>query len=332
MTRPFLSALFGFVLCVCRAATGEAATAHAGQVVMGTVLQITVVADDPSHARRMTIRAMEIARHWDDVLTTWRPEGELARLNAAAGKRPQPITADLASALTIMSQLSYATDGAFDPGVGPLVTTYSRPRAAALTPTPATRIREALKVDGTTASLLGGAALDAGGIGKGIALDAIAEELRAAGVSGAYLDFGGSSQLAFGTMENGAPWTLALAGLELGGSHGLMRLDGALSTSRSRPLGDETGPIVNPYTGRVVAERRFVTCYATSATQAEACSKAFVVLGWAAYELPRRTGWEALYEDADGLHVSSRFASMISGGSVVRASRYDSIAPNKMRK
>jgi thiamine biosynthesis lipoprotein ApbE len=104
----------------------------------------------------------------------------------------------------------------------------------------------------------------------------------AAGATAVYLDFGGSSQLAFGTMESGDPWTLALAGLEPGVSHGLMRLEGALSTSRSRPVGDETGPIVDPHTGRAVTDPRFATCYAATATQAEACSKAFIVMGWTA--------------------------------------------------
>jgi thiamine biosynthesis lipoprotein len=255
---------------------------------------------------------VEIARHWDDVLTTWRPEGELARLNAAAGKGPQRITSDLASALMTMVQLSDATDGAFDPGVGPLVATYSSTSTAAPASTAPTRIRAALRIDGVAAELLKGAALDAGGIGKGIALDAIAAELRAAGAAGAYLDFGGSSQLAFGASESGAPWTLALAGLDVGVRHGSVQLDGALSTSRSRPMGDQTGPIVDPRTSRIVESRRFVTCYAASATQAEACSKAFIVLGWSAFEARQDRDWEALYEDTDGVQVSPRFASMIS--------------------
>jgi thiamine biosynthesis lipoprotein len=320
MIRTLLFAsLFSF--CVPQAATAMPATAHAGQVVMGTVLQVTVVAEDPLRARELASRSVDVARHWDDVLTTWRAEGELATLNATAGKGDQHISADLAYALTTMLRLSGATKGAFDPGVGPLVAIYSRPGNTERRPSTATRIREVLKIGDGTAELSEGAALDAGGIGKGIALDAIARELHAAGATGAYLDFGGSSQLAFGTMENGAPWMLALGGLEPGVSHGLLQLNGALSTSRSRPSGDATGPIVDPHTQRVVADPRLATCYAASATEAEACSKALIVLGWAAYDPQRLPGWEALYEDSNELQSSPRFASMVSVGPETRVRR-----------
>lgn len=332
MSRLFPLAVSAIVLCASIPVSALAATAHIGQVVMGTVLQVTVVADDPGRARELTTRAVKIARHWDDVLTTWRPEGELARLNAAAGEGPQRISADLTLALATMSRLSALTEGAFDPGVGPIVTSYSRPEGRLPDSRAGTRIREVLILGDEIAALSTGAALDAGGIGKGIALDAIATELRAAGATAAYLDFGGSSQVAFGRMENGDPWTLALAGLEPGVSHGLMRLEGALSTSRSRPVGDETGPIVDPNTGRAVTDPRFATCYAPSATQAEACSKAFIVMGWTAYESNRGGGWEALYEDEDELHFSPGFTSMISSRRETHVSMYDSIAPKKMKK
>jgi FAD:protein FMN transferase len=332
VTRPLPYALLTFAICVAPAPQVHAATVHAGQVVMGTVLQVTVVAADVSAARQMATRAVKIARHWDDRLTIWRPEGELARLNAAAGNGPQRISADLLSALTTMSRLSAETDGAFDPGVGPLVARYSRPGAAAPVSLAGTHIREVLALGDGTAALAAGAALDAGGIGKGIALDAIADELRRAGATGAYLDFGGSSQLAFGAMEDGRPWILVLAGLEPGVDHGLLRLEGGLSTSRTRLPGDETGPIVDPCTGTVVAGPRFATCYAMTATQAEACSKALIVRGWAAYESQRNLRWEALYEDAEQLYLSPGFTSMVSGEAEARASTYDSIDPKKIRK
>ena len=92
MSRLLSFAVSLSVLCASPPVSGLAATAHNGQVVMGTVLQVTVVAEDAARAREMTTRAVKIARHWDDVLTTWRSEGELARLNAAAGKGPQRIS------------------------------------------------------------------------------------------------------------------------------------------------------------------------------------------------------------------------------------------------
>jgi thiamine biosynthesis lipoprotein len=332
VTRFFLFAFFVLAFFSAKPLPATAATAHAGQVVMGTVLQVSVVADDMGRARELASQAVHVARHWDHVLTTWRPEGELAALNAMAGKGPQPVTGDLLFALTTMSRLSSLTDGAFDPGVGPLVRRFSSPGVTGPAPSSATRIREVLKIKAGFGELLAGAALDAGGIGKGIALDAIAESLRSGGAKGAYSDFGGSSQLAFGARNDGAPWTLALGGLGPGTTHGFVRLDGALSTSRSRPPGDAAGPIVDPHTRRVVEAPRFATCYAPSASAAEACSKAFIVLGWAAYDPVRRPGWEALYEDAYGFRSSPGFVAMVSPRPDTIAQTHDSSAPKKISR
>ena len=71
-----------------RARPADAAVARSGQVVMGTVLTVTVVADDRAEAQAMADAAIDEARRWDDALTIWRSEGELARFNAGAGQAP----------------------------------------------------------------------------------------------------------------------------------------------------------------------------------------------------------------------------------------------------
>ncbi|MFN8640274.1 MAG: FAD:protein FMN transferase [Candidatus Binatia bacterium] len=110
---------------------------------------------------------------------------------------------DLAAALRAMQVLSAATDGLFDPAVGPLVERWRGPQPPVPVPTAstATRIATALTLTGRRATLVPGAALDAGGIGKGLALDAMAALLRRGGVRAAFLDFGGSSQLAVGRLS-----------------------------------------------------------------------------------------------------------------------------------
>jgi thiamine biosynthesis lipoprotein ApbE len=112
------------------AAAASAATVRDGHPVMGTVLAVTVVAADAATADALTAAAFAEARRWDDVLTTWRPEGELARLNARAGAGPVAISPDLAAALRLMVRLAAATDGGFDPAVGALARPR-RPAAAA---------------------------------------------------------------------------------------------------------------------------------------------------------------------------------------------------------
>ena len=272
---------------------------------MGTVLTVTVVADDDATARDLAAAAVAEARRWDDILTTWRPAGELARLNARAGGAPVEVSADLAAALRSMRTLSAATGGAFDPAVGPLVDRWRGPRPPVPPPaaSDATRIATALALDGQRAALVAGAALDAGGIGKGIALDAMATLLRRRGVRAAFLDFGGSSQLAIAAPEaDAAGWRVAIGGLAPGSVLGEIALrDAALSTSRASEGPTPAGPIVDPRSGVPVFSPRIATARATDATSAEAWTKALIVDGRAALAAARAHGVDALVEDHDGV-------------------------------
>lgn len=293
------------VLMLGLAATASAATVRNGHPVMGTVLAVTVVAADAAAAHALTDAAFAVARHWDDVLTTWRPEGELARLNARAGTGPVAVSLDLAAALRQMVALAAATDGGFDPAVGPLVQRWRGPAAPLPPPSAsaATRIATALTLDGVTAALVAGAALDAGGIGKGIALDAMAALLRRGGAQAAFLDFGGSSQVAFGEPEAGAGgWRVAVGGLAGGSVLGEMSLrDAALSTSRASSGPNQAGPIIDPRSGAPVFTPRLATVRAADATTAEAWTKALVVLGGAGVPVAARAGVAVLFEDTEGV-------------------------------
>jgi len=294
------------------AKSGNSAVARRGAAVMGTVLEISVEADAGALAERLADGALAIARHWDDVLTTWRPDGELARLNAVAGQGEVEISADLASALARMRELCAATAGAFDPAVGPLVVWWrldSATRAVRPRPPGPWSLAEVLAGDGRRVRLRAGAALDAGGIGKGIALDAMARAARGGGATAAFFDFGGSSQLAFGSFAAPphAP-ELALAGLAPGTLHGSLPLrDAAVSSSRSAPVGTQAGSIVDPRSGDAVPPGRLVTVVADDATTAEAWSTALVVLGRGGVDTARRAGVEVLFEDGDGAALTPGF-------------------------
>jgi thiamine biosynthesis lipoprotein len=293
----------------------DAATARGGNVVMGTVLQVTVVADSQELAKSLVDRSFEIARRWDDVLTTWRPEGELARLNVSAGAEIT-VSSELAWALRAMLDHSRETNGAFDPGVGAVVRRLREGTPNAVVPTDPTtsHIGHALKLDGDKARLLAGAELDAGGIGKGIALDAIAGYLQTR-ASAYYLDFGGSSQLAAGKREDGAAWNVVIAGNAKDSILGMVSLDGnALSTSRTLDADDAGGTIVDPATLLAVTPPRLATALAETATAAEAWSTALIVLGPAGLELAQTSGVGALLE-IDGSVSTTRDFPMRSLGS-----------------
>lgn len=278
-----------------------AAVARSGKVVMGTVLTVTVVADTSGDAQAMADAAIAEAVRWDDALTIWRAEGELARLNARAGQGPVAVSATLDRGLVAMLRLAGETDGAFEPGVG----TLSVPR---LPPSfPLAGIRRVLRLDANGATLDAGNALDPGAIGKGLALDAIATMLRSRGADAAFLDFGGSSQTALGAPP-GDPegWTVLVAGLGQRATHGILKLrDSSVSTSRAGA--QDTTPILDPRNGVPVPAPRLVTVRSADAARADAWSTALVVLGRGGLALATTVGVEALVEDSGGLALSPGF-------------------------
>lgn len=313
MTSPRRrAALPALLLVLATAAPSTAAVFRAGQPVMGTVLQVTVIAADADQARTAAEAAIDEARRWDDILTTWRPEGELARLNLRAGTGPVRLSPDLSAALRTMQRYAGATDGAFDPAVGPLVDLWRGPQPPRPMPAALTQhhVAEALRLDRDTATLAAGAKLDAGGIGKGMALDAAAALLRRRGVQAAYLDFGGSSQVAIGAPPD-APdgWRVAVSGLQPNQLIGVLSLrDAALSTSRAASGPTAAGPIIDPRSGQPVASPRLTTVRAADATAAEAWSKAVIIGGRATLPRARAAGMEVLLEDSQGIERTAGFA------------------------
>jgi len=138
-----------------------------------------------------------------------------------------------------------------------------------------------------------------------MALDAIARHLVARGARAAFLDFGGSSQLAFGFTDD--PPIMVVAGLGPGEVVRSVALsDAALSTSRS-PAAGEAGAIVDPRSGRAVVDARVVTVVGPSATLAEVWSTALVVLGRPGIARAIADGVEVMLADEDGVVVSSDF-------------------------
>jgi len=302
----------GLLAVAVAATSAAAATVHKGGIVMGTVLRATVVAVDNQTAQALANEAFDIAIHWDAVLTTWHDNGELKMLNATAGHGSVVISDDLHRALSTMTALSAATAGAFDPAVGPLVERLRRGSGPSATPIDASlpryHIASALSLSPRHAELIAHAALDAGGIGKGIALDAIAKRLRNGGASAAFLDFGGSSQLAFGKPENDDSWWVALSANGADAVLGALVLrDAALSTSRALAAGNRAGSIIDPRAMSVVEPPRLATVIATDATTAEAWSTALIVLGSAGIPQAQAADIQALIQQAGDTSITQGF-------------------------
>ena len=138
---------------------------------------------------------------------------DVAQLNANGTARLSDDTAELLSAAL---QYSEVTNGAFDVTIAPLVAlwgiTTDSPRV------PAQEEIDALlplvgsghvRLEGDTAALDEGCAIDLGGIGKGYASDKVADLFAGSEISGGFVSLGGNVYV-HGTTAEGKLWNVAI--------------------------------------------------------------------------------------------------------------------------
>ncbi len=124
------------------------------------------------------------------------------------------------SVLTTALDFAYATDGAFDPSIGPLVKLWGINTESAHIPAQS-QIEEILPLvnyrkirvldsgEGKSLLMAGNMALDFGGVAKGYAADGIVEILKLRGVKRAIIDLGGNIY-AYGKKAPDRDWTVAV--------------------------------------------------------------------------------------------------------------------------
>lgn len=257
--------------------------------VMGTALALTVSA--PTRGRAVdaseaAVRAVEAAER---LLSTWRTDTPLARLNAAAPGVPGPVTQELWHLLKDLFEWSERTGGAFDPTVAPLVRAWGL-RIGGRIPGDA-ELSEARRASGTSlftfeeSSLRisrqdARAGIDEGAWGKGWALDRAAEAARAAGATSFVFDLGGqvldSGDETFVAVAHPRDRARAVTSLRL--------KDASASTSgnseRSLAVdGRRIGHLLDPRTGQPARDFGSVTVVAGDGLTADVLSTALFVLG-----------------------------------------------------
>ncbi len=274
--------------------------ASVGQVVMGTVLEVTVIASTAEHARTLATEAITIARHWDEVLSPFLKHSELTHIQKHQGQAVY-ISEDLRWALRWAAELARATRGTFEPGYRSTVTSATGANDGA----PLFSTLLLWKHGGVV--VRPGTYIDPGAFGKGIAVDAIVDWTLAQGAKEVFVNFGGSS-FARAALEQTAhpPRRLLLPDHE-GRPVGIVELSsGSLSVSESGTRADAT-PITDPSTGAPIRLSRTAAVWAAEATAADAWSTALVVLGRDGLSLAREHGVEATVIDDQGVATTDRF-------------------------
>lgn len=178
------------------------------QMHMGTLVTITAVASDRDVGNRSIQAAFNEIRRLEQLLSTWRSDSELSRVNIEAGHQPVQVSSETWELVSRSLEIARVTHGGFNIALGPAIEAWSVTEGQHI---PDERALEQLKplVDWTSLHLdkkagtiylpRKGMHLDVGGIGKGYAADRAVEVMKQAGVKGGVVALSGDIK-AFGVL------------------------------------------------------------------------------------------------------------------------------------
>ena len=262
------------------------------EAIMGTRCAVELWATDRVAGQAAIDAVFADMRRIDALMSTYKPDSEISRVNANAARAPVPVSAELFGLLQTAQQYSALSKGAFDityASVGYLYDyrQHHRPDAGAIAAAlPAVDYRQ-LKLDQekrTVAFGKAGMRIDLGGIAKGYAVDRGIELLKGRGFGHAMVNAGGDTRVSGDRF--GKPWVIGIRHPDRREEVAL-RIpleDAAFSTSGDyERFFDEGGVryhhIIDPKTGQSPHSVRSVTIIASNATRTDGLSKTVFILG-----------------------------------------------------
>lgn len=188
-------------------ASPELPTVERTTEMMGTLIKIVVVGASEQRAAPVIEAAFAEMRRLSALLSEWRPDSEISRINAGAGIRPVKVGPETLANVRVADEISAWSHGAYDLSWAALHDLYTFEPGHERIPT-TQELRERLPlidyrkihvdVDAQTVFLAKkGMRLGTGGIAKGYALDRAAEILQRAGLVNTMI-FGGGQVLVHG--------------------------------------------------------------------------------------------------------------------------------------
>ena len=293
---------------------------------MGAEARLTAWTADEKTARAAFDDAFRELERLESLMSVWRAGSDIVRLNDAAGRQPVRVSQEVFDALRAAREFGDTTSGAFDVTFGALsgLWKFDHDQDNRI-PAPADIEQRLPLVDyrnleldaaARTAYLTrAGMRAHLGGIGKGIAVDRVANILRERRITSFMIQFGGDMYLA--GMPGTRQWRVGIQDPrgEGNSSFASMELvDAAVSTSGDYERffvqdGVRYHHIIDTRTGQPARGTRSVTIVAKTSTTADALSTGVFVLGPVA--------GMALIErlpDVEGVIVDDRNEVLVSSG------------------
>jgi thiamine biosynthesis lipoprotein len=294
---------------------------------MGSELHLSVWTSDPNAASHAIDKLRPEFNRLENLMSNWREGSDIEKLNAASGKHPVHIDAELLSLLHTAHQISDWTGGSFDVTFAALSGLWKFDYQ-----NEDDNIPDALEIagrrtlinyrdlivnekNGTAFLRRDGMVASLGGIGKGYAVDRARDILRASGFHNFMIQFGGDMYVS--GSQGDRPWRLGIQDPrgEAGQIFAAMDLsDSTFSTSGDYERffiknGRRYHHIIDPATGEPALGCRSVTIVSGSATIADGLSTGVFIMG--------PDAGMALIEklpDVEGVIISSKNEVLVSSG------------------
>jgi FAD:protein FMN transferase len=260
----------------------------------------------------------------DAQMSTWKPESDLMRLNAAPVGTWVRVPRKLIQVLDAGLAIGRASGGAFDIGMGDAVSAWgfaageadpAKIRAAFEAERHPTHDTLELDLVGLRGKKHAPLALDLSGIAKGYGVDCLAETLGEFGIKDALVSIDGELR-ALGLQPDGSPWTVAVEApdTEVRTPYSILTLqDAAVATSGDYRHWVEVGGRHLSHTmdpksgGPLKTSPASVTVVARTCMEADAWATAMMVLGTEDGALIiQEHGFDALFLLRQGTQITSR--------------------------
>ena len=254
---------------------------------MATTFELLIVHEDERYASQAAVAAFDEIDRLERELSRFLENSDVTRINNLPANQPLQLGLDTFECLKIAVRIYAETNGAFDITIGTLLKCWHNDDGTPRKPSPSqidiarmhtgTNLLQLNEAEHTIKLSASGVQVDLGGIGKGYAVDRVAELLRDWSINVALVSGGYSSVLALDAPPGKKGWPLTMT--NPAGDKEILARPFLKNSALSGSGVQKGGHIIDPRTTKAVEGRRAAWSSAPDATTADALSTAFMIMG-----------------------------------------------------
>ena len=216
-TYGYIFYFFFFILILIPQPTYPSNLYKYHQISMGTIIEITLIADDEEAANKAVLQAFQEIKRIETLMSPWLDSSDVTRINRSAGKERVKVSPETFEVIQKAQEISELSEGGFDITVGPLTELWRKAREKKIPPS-IEEVKEKFGLvnfknietdqEGKVFLKKKGMAIDLGGIAKGYAVDRAFEFLKSLRYKNLIVNAGGD--LRVGGFKNNQPWSIGI--------------------------------------------------------------------------------------------------------------------------